>query len=157
MRAVRCLRQRWCWENRYCCRASRRAAAATSVVLQGRAIGGPNPTRPLPPAQSGLPAALAACSSVYVRRGAIVRGALRGPRARREGVPAADGRQRGGGVCGPPQAAHAGGASAASGAAEGRSANRVGRLVHHCRLQMSALRGVLWRHRSLVYVVAFYP
>ncbi len=27
------------------------------------------PTRPLPPAQSGLPAALAACTSVYVRRG----------------------------------------------------------------------------------------
>jgi hypothetical protein len=35
-------------------------------------LGGPTrhvPTRPLPPAQSGLPAALAACTSVYVRRG----------------------------------------------------------------------------------------
>jgi hypothetical protein len=49
--------------------ASRRAAAVASVVLQGRAIGGPNLTRPLPPAQSGLPAALAACSRIYVRRG----------------------------------------------------------------------------------------
>ncbi len=87
----------------------------------------------------------------------VVRRALRGPRARREGVPAAGRRQRGGGVCGPPQAAHADGASAASGAAEARSAARVGRLVYHCRLQMSALRRVLWRHRSLVYVVAFYP
>ncbi len=27
------------------------------------------PTRPLPPAQAGLPAALAACTSVYIRRG----------------------------------------------------------------------------------------
>jgi hypothetical protein len=52
-----------------CCRASHRAAAAASVVLQERAIGGPNLTRPLPPAQSGLPAALAACSSIYVMRG----------------------------------------------------------------------------------------
>ena len=35
-------------------------------------LGGPTchvPTRPLPPAQSGLPAALAACTSVYVRTG----------------------------------------------------------------------------------------
>ncbi len=80
--------------------------------------------------------------------GGVVRRALRGPRARREGVPAAGRRQRGGSVCGPPQTAHAERASAASGAAEARSAARVGRLVHHCRLQMSALRRVLWRHRS---------
>jgi hypothetical protein len=35
-------------------------------------LGGPTrhvPTRPLPPAQSGLPAGLAACTSVYIRRG----------------------------------------------------------------------------------------
>ncbi len=35
-------------------------------------LGGPTrhvPTRPLPPAQSGLPVALAACTSIYVRRG----------------------------------------------------------------------------------------
>ena len=35
-------------------------------------LGGPArhvPTRPLPPAQAGLPAALAACTSVYIRRG----------------------------------------------------------------------------------------
>jgi hypothetical protein len=35
-------------------------------------LGGPTrhvPTRPLPPAQAGLPAALAACTSVYIRRG----------------------------------------------------------------------------------------
>jgi transposase InsO family protein len=41
---------------------------------------------------------------------AAVRGVLRSPGARREGFPAAGGRQRGGGVCGLPQAAHGGGA-----------------------------------------------
>jgi transposase InsO family protein len=38
-------------------------------------LGGPTrhvPTRPLPPAHSGLPAALAACTSVYIRRGGVL-------------------------------------------------------------------------------------
>jgi hypothetical protein len=114
-------------------------------------LGGPTrhvPTRPLPPAKSGLPATLAACTSVYVRRGGnllplapLYAGPYAGPGARREGVPAAGGQQRGGGVCGPPEAAHRGGASAAGGAAEARSATRVGGLIHHCRLRTTALRG----------------
>jgi hypothetical protein len=48
------------------------AAAATSAVLQGRTDGGGIPSlsyETLPPAHSGLPAALAVCTSVYVRRG----------------------------------------------------------------------------------------
>ncbi len=74
---MRFLQQRWCWEIRWCCRASRRPPAAGEPPPPQRSyrdalLGGPTchvPTKPLPPAQSGLPAALAACTSVYVRRG----------------------------------------------------------------------------------------
>jgi hypothetical protein len=117
-------------------------------------LGGPTrhvPTRPLPPAQSGL---LAACTSVYIRGGGTLAPfapLYAGPYAvleRGEKVfrlQVSDREE--GGVCGPPQAAHGGGASAAGGAAKARSAARVGRLIHHCRLRTTALRGVLWRHR----------
>jgi hypothetical protein len=70
---VRFLQQRWCLETRWCCRASRRGAAAASAVLQRRVIGGPNPPCPYETSAagliSGIPAALATCTSVYVRRG----------------------------------------------------------------------------------------
>jgi hypothetical protein len=81
---------------------------------------------------------------------AAVCGALRGPGAGREGLLAAGGRQRRSGFRGSPQTTHGGGASAASGATEARSAARVGRLIHRCCLRTTALKGVLWRHRSLI-------
>ncbi len=120
-----------------------------------RVIGGPNPPCPYETSAAGpiwAPGGVHERLRQERRHPAAVcaaeRGALCGPGARREGVPAAGWRQRGGGVCGPPQAAHGRGASAASGAAEARSAARVGHLIQHCRLRTTALRGVLWRHRS---------
>jgi hypothetical protein len=111
----------------------RRGATAASAVLQGRIIGGPNP--PCPSAAETSAAETSAAGPIRAPGGAggvherlrqerrhpaavcaAVRGALRGPGARSKGFPAAGGPQRVGGVCGPPQAAHGGGASAACGA-----------------------------------------
>jgi hypothetical protein len=120
--------------------AGRREAAAASAVLQGRVIGGPNPPCPYETSAAGPIRAPGDAGDVGERLRqerrhpaavcAAVRGALRGPGARREGFPAAGGRKRRGGVCGPPQAAHGGGASAAGGAAEARSAAMQGRPPH---------------------------
>ena len=148
---MRFLQQRWCLETRWCCRASRRGAAAASAVLQRRVIGGPNPPCPYETAAAGPFRAAGGTGGVHERlHQAAVRGALRSPGAEREGFQAAGGRQRRSGCRGPPQTAHGGGASAAGGATEARSAARVGRLIHRCRLRTTALKGVLWRHRSLV-------
>jgi hypothetical protein len=138
------------------------AAAAVPAVLQGRAIGGPNPPCPYETAAAGPGQAAGGAGGVHERLHqarrrpaavcAAVCGALLGPGAGREGVPAAGGRQRRGGLCGLPQTAHGGGASAAGGATEARLAAGVGRLIHRCRLRTTVLKGVLLRQRILIVV-----
>jgi hypothetical protein len=135
--------------------------AAVSAVLQGCAFGGANPPCPYeapaaspfwaPGGSGGVHEHLHQERRQTSTLGAAVRGALRGPGARREGVSAAGGRQRGGGICGMPEAAHRGGAGAARGAAKTRSAIRASHIVHCCHLRTSVLREVLWRHCGLVY------
>jgi hypothetical protein len=134
--------------------ADRRGAAV--------AIGGPNPPCPYETAAAGPGRAAGGAGGVHKRLHqarrrpaavcAAVCGALLGPGAGRESVPAAGGRQRRIGLCGPPQTAHGGGASAGGGAAEARLAAGVGRLIHRCRLRTTELKGVLWRQRILIVV-----
>ncbi len=84
--------------------AGRRAAAATSAVLQGRAIGGTNPPCPYETPAAGPIWATSGTGGLHERLhqerlqpaavGAALHVPLRGPGARGEGVPSAGGRQR---------------------------------------------------------------